>query len=1005
MVKKRMGLISLFISVLLVFSSLCLNTFAEAETSAADTETVTETDENEVRDYGKYAEAVRTLFRFGILDETTFDVNASITRGDFIAKAMMITGSDAEFAPCDTEFTDVKSDNANSGAISAANKMGVVSGFGDGTFGSDKTLKKEQAAKILVTILGYEPYVTAYGGYPGGALTVASMQGVLKNLTIGDFAECTWGDAAQLIFNAMKTDVLQKKVYPENDFHTNDGENPMTLWMGIYKVNGTVISNETSSYNSVGAAKDGNVIIDGEQYIENGTGAYNYLGYPIKGYYKIDEDDNKVLMSFNIANSVREEILLADNIDDSTSVNSVVWFDENNTRRSMTISGASFIYNGKFMDSAPSDADIKPDSGYLRLVDTNGDKKAEIVYINNSEVMLVKSISASSGTITDKYLDASGRNKTLKLDPKDSELKYKIYKDGEEIGLDKIKENNVLSVTKSRDGKLVTVTVCSDKIKGIVNEIGDGKILIGEDTFEIVKSVEKEFSKLRPGDKSTFYFTADGQVAGYNSASNSSGLQYGYLIIGSIDMKGIGSGKSGNLRIFTFDNSVKEYKLGDKTTINGENVNGSGETYTPDKVLDELALSYDELNLYRHKNDSPIMQPEYKNGSSLKRVFCNQLIKFSATADNKIVEIETPLDNRVGYTNRLGEDGTGRHMDDFSYDFSYHSTTNGKYAAYKSFGFIEGSYHTTGSVAAKIPSSILWVKFYKGLIGLEKIEKSFSTFSTSASWGNDYRLYNCDIYDVSDTGACAIILEQDYSSIDSVDGSSGGTKLNPGNPPYDFMLVDKFTTSVDEDGAVVKKIYGCYQNKYQSWTFDEDRVTEEDLKSIEQGDVLRISVNGMGEIDGIFRIFALNPKKPGYVLYGDKFDDLAGPTNESIAADKITYKHDWNWNGNKFSWNVISTIMHGKYKAVEGGKTLVIEFGEAENGHRPQDRLLTYNDRSEVYVFDEAEKTVRLGTKEDIDPNNPKQTVVVRNRYYEAYESVIINRAEDPGTIFWYGPY
>ena len=74
-------------------------------------------------------------------------------------------------------------------------------------------------------------------------------------------------------------------------------------------------------------------------------------------------------------------------------------------------------------------------------------------------------------------------------------------------------------------------------------------------------------------------------------------------------MKGIGSGKSGNLRIFTFDNSVKEYKLGDKTTINGENVNGSGETYTPDKVLDELALSYDELNFYRHKNDSPIMQP------------------------------------------------------------------------------------------------------------------------------------------------------------------------------------------------------------------------------------------------------------------------------------------------------------------------------------------------------------------------------------------------------------
>lgn len=69
------------------------------------------------------------------------------------------------------------------------------------------------------------------------------------------------------------------------------------------------------------------------------------------------------------------------------------------------------------------------------------------------------------------------------------------------------------------------------------------------------------------------------------------------------------------------------------------------------------------------------------------------------------------------------------------------------------------------------------------------------------------------------------------------------------------------------------------------------------------------------------------------------------------------------------------------------------------------DRLLTYNDRSEVYVYDEAKKTVRLGTKDDIDPDNPKQTVVVRNRYYETYEPVVINRASTPYTIYWHGAY
>ena len=40
------------------------------------------------------------------------------------------------------------------------------------------------------------------------------------------------------------------------------------------------------------------------------------------------------------------------------------------------------------------------------------------------------------------------------------------------------------------------------------------------------------------------------------------------------------------------------------------------------------------------------------------------------------------------------------------------------------------------------------------------------------------------------------------------------------------------------------------------------------------------------------------------------------------------------------------------------------------------DRLLTYNDRSEVYVYDEAKKTVRLGSKDDIDPDNPKQRLL-----------------------------
>ena len=990
--RKILFFLSVILSLALVMPLLTINIYAGDENG----------------NYEKYGEAIKTLSRFGMIDGDNFDADTKISRGDFVASVMKITGVGKEFAPCDTEFSDVKKDYPNSGAVNLAYQMGIVNGFGDGTFGKDKILTKEQAASILVKLLGYEPYAAAYGGYPSGTLSVAAMQGVLKNVVIGDFAECTWGDAAQLIFNAMKTDVLRTKSYPESSYYTVEGENPMTLWMGIHKTNGVISSNDVTAYNGASVAEDGKITIDNVQYEDNGTGAFNYVGYPIKGYYSVD-DNNRKLLCFSPDNSVREEYISAENIDGKTNVNSVVWYDENNLRKSMDISGCTVIYNGKLLETPLTEGELKPASGELRLVDTNGDKKAEIVYINSYDVMIVKSVRAAGGIITDKSLDKDGYAKTLKLDLKDGSLKYRIIKDGEEITIDKIKENNVLYVSKSKDGSFINITASSDRLKATVREIGDGEITLDNDTYKVISSAEGEIKKLRPGERATFYFTPDGKIAGYNSSVSSADLQYGYIIVGSIDMKGINAGKSGDLRIFTFDNKIKTYRLSDKIILNGDNIDAAGEGYTVEKVFDKLALTYDELNLYRHKNDTPVTQPAYKTGDSVKTFFCNRLVKFGTKDNGEISEIVLPLDNRTGQTSETGSEGTGDHIDEFSYDYSYHSVKSGTYAAYKGFGFIEGMYHTKGTIAAKTPTSAVWVRFYKGILGLDKVEKSFAVFDTSKSWGNDYKLYNCDIYDVSDTGACGLILEQEYSSIDAVDGTGGGeVYVAPGSPPYDLMIVDKLTTSVDEDGVIIKKMYGCYQEKYQSWTFDNDRVSADDLKIIGQGDVLRISVNGMGEIDGIYKIFSLNPAKPGYLLYGDKYNDYAKATGESTAADKIAYKHDWSWNGNQHSWNIDHNVMHVKYKAVEAdnnGYTYVVDFGQSEEGVKPHNRLLRSSENSEIYVYDEAKKTVRLGTVDDIEPDNPNQTIVARNRYYAAYETIVINRASEPGTIYWYGPY
>ena len=51
--------------------------------------------------------------------------------------------------------------------------LSMLQGNGDGSFSPEEETTAEQAIKILVCALGYEPMAEEKGGYPTGYLTVA----------------------------------------------------------------------------------------------------------------------------------------------------------------------------------------------------------------------------------------------------------------------------------------------------------------------------------------------------------------------------------------------------------------------------------------------------------------------------------------------------------------------------------------------------------------------------------------------------------------------------------------------------------------------------------------------------------------------------------------------------------------------------------------------------------------------------------------------------------------
>ena len=951
-------------------------------------------------DYGIYAEAVKTLFQFGILKEGSFIKSDEVNRAGFVSAAVKLLGIGDGLKPCDTVFSDVKADRSDSGAVEVAYDMGIISGFTDGTFRPDESMSNVQAVKVLLSILGYDVRAQSFGGYPSGYLTVASSIGLLKKVDLNN-EKLTWENAAQLIFNALDVDLLQPESYPESGFHTKEGENVMTQYMDINLYEGNIVANSVTSIKTGNGLKDGYVTIGDMTFLENGTGASELLGYPVKAYYKTDDSEaNFVLMSITVKNGVSELSVNAADIESSSIYDTnLVYYREGETKayKAMISATPLFIYNGKLYDPEISLISY-PKNGNVRLVDINNDSVYDIVSIESYEIYVVDSISGSSGIIKDLYSMPN-----LSLDPADTEMKCSIVKDGKPIELSKIKAGNVLSVAKSQDGKYVKVIVCNNKIKGDIQDLSDDSITVNGEKNIVVEANKSVLSKLKVGDNTTLLLTYDGLIAGFENVKVN-GESYAYIYEGTYKQKGLNSGETADIRCFMADGSVRTLTTSKYFKYNDAMYDATGERLNGKYLIDNILSAYD-----------------YIIG---KNVFKHQLVKIVIDDNGLLTGITTAVDNRIQ------ANGTGKGIDAFSIDYSFHTATeadtynldfagtrsNYRYITYKVVGILGNKYITSGCISINIPSDEAFKNYHKGLITLDDLEKQFSTFST-AQWLGDEQVFNIDIYDVNDENVIGVLVQFPYISGSGVNASAAGEE---------FFVVDRIADALDSEGYKVKKLFGIYKGANVGYVIDEEATafktySDCQLLNLKTGDVVRIALDATNKITNILKIFTFDGTAPGanlYLLNGNQFDDIearsdprgfstdqgypaVNPKSTSLTAYKEKSFDNNGYPTIRTTWVSPHRAVHARFNKVLG-KIAEVTFGARENGISPVNKLLSVNS---IYVYDEKTDTVRIGTVADIDPNNTKQTAVIRMRHSAGYEILLVNRSKEPGTIYWVGNY
>lgn len=482
-----------------------------------------------------YASAIATLSALGIVggdDQGNFNPDSTITRAEFTKIICEIQNMNGEGNKGATAFTDVPADHWASGYINFASSMGIINGMGDGTFVPDGPVTYEQAVKMLVVTLGYEPMAKQMGGYPTGYLAVAQQRGVLKSITAPASTDPAPRNLiAQIVYNALDVPMMVQTGFGSDvTYEVQDGNNwtarttLLSSKLDVGKLAGEVVANEKIGYGGYSASKDGYITFRADENFKSTdeaweldsdgfrtytaytgeTNASDLLGYRCVAYMRettsneyevvaiVPEEGKNNALTIDLADVDEDPDRFI--IDDANDRYRLAYFESEDARRSTQVdlryndstdSDEQFVviwnnqngYNGTYSNVESLEvirSSVSDLSARLTMIDWDNDDVYDLIKVDAYLHAIVDTVDVDDGIIRTK----GGDRIDLQIDDNDINVSIKDV-DGNAVELDSLEENDVLAVItdgsnlRSNDFENMDITVlkaADNVITGTVTE-------------------------------------------------------------------------------------------------------------------------------------------------------------------------------------------------------------------------------------------------------------------------------------------------------------------------------------------------------------------------------------------------------------------------------------------------------------------------------------------------------------------------------------------------------
>ena len=491
------------------------------------------------------SEAVTVLSNLGILDgyeDGSFKPEATVTRAE-MAKIVCETLGYDSMGTSKTLFDDVSPKHWAGGYISTAYGLGIINGYGDGKFGPEDTVTYEQAVKMVVCALGYEPMAANKGGWPAGYTSVAASIGLTKGMS-----SSARGDIAVLMYNALTTPVMEQTSYGSDaryevlDGAGNKEYKTILTKQDIYVATGIVgdtFNKDEIKFEVTRDSKDGEFEASKREitFLIGDSDIANYTHQEVEVYVAEDDGEYTVL-AVKAAKKTETFTLVSDDVKDINGNKITYYVDSLNSSRTKTLTideDATIEYNKAALAANETIATKIADKDDVEIVfiENDGDSDYDVVVMTEYVSAVVETVNASKDKIT-----LGSRTVTFDFDD-DNKTYIFLDDEGNELTLADFEEDDVVAyvsdTTNPKDADYLKIVKLSNSvIVGTVDSVqnNDQIVTINDEEYKVTDTaIWNQIST--PGTEGTFYVGLTGKIVYFDGSAVVG--KYGYVIDAGTD--------------------------------------------------------------------------------------------------------------------------------------------------------------------------------------------------------------------------------------------------------------------------------------------------------------------------------------------------------------------------------------------------------------------------------------------------------------------------------------